>query len=183
MIVRKDEGPYTETPVDEEGSLMADQQALDHVLECGRWQRMWQALLRQVGEDFADLEIVWDQHVVRNAETPSEMRQILWWNAAVVCGGIDGLSAITTLDENGTMTPETRSRLVQIRKNIEDLDEEYLLRLIRRTEMVGTHEGPQTMVAAHPELSRELWVCMRGGWWRNPNAVVSDDEEDVDEEG
>ena len=111
------------------------------------------------------------------------MRQSLWWYAAAVCGGIDGLSAVTTTDENGAMTAETRGRLTQIRRDVESLDDEYLLALITKTRTFGTIEGPQTTITAYPELVREIWYCLKAGWWRSrAPAETSDDPGDGEDE-
>ncbi|KIK68103.1 hypothetical protein GYMLUDRAFT_128152, partial [Collybiopsis luxurians FD-317 M1] len=54
----KPTGPYASNPDSRQWTRAnaADQTALQHILHCGRWRRMWRAVLKQIGSDFWDEE-------------------------------------------------------------------------------------------------------------------------------
>lgn len=155
-------GPYTKENMDSAKGSWGDQVALHHVLGCGRWRRMWQEKLRQVGPDFDDTEMDTYERDMARASTVEEMRQSLWWAAAIECGGLEGLSAVTTTNEDGSLSADASQRLVLMRRYIEELDENYLRSLLEKTTSFGTFA--QTGIAVHPDFRQEVAYCCRGMW-------------------
>lgn len=172
-------GPYAS-----EDGLEADQSALHHVLYCGRWKRMWRGILRQVGPDFWDEEAEEErleteygflntrlrQAITLGCKT-DRIRQLLWWNAAVQTGGIEGMQAVqyggfnntrtlTTVVEGSEVSGEVRSYLTTLRRRIENLDEEQLLSI--NGTVVGKYA--QETISEVPDFAKEIGVCMRSLW-------------------
>lgn len=200
-------GPYAEKPdsQDDEPSA-ADQSAMHHILFCGRWRRMWRAVLRQVGPDFWDEEAQEERTKAEQGwigagdrqewkmETAPQRRHLLWWNAAVQTGGLEGAEAVATLDAAGKLQPGPLERLTALRHKIEALSDEQVLGIGSLTVGVWTKD----IVSEVPDLGHEVAVAMRRMWpgteycthcerWghviekHDPEDLVDADENDGDE--
>jgi len=93
MPVERVRGPYAGE--DAYGTTSGDGVAMNYVLRCGRWERPWEAIRRQIGPDF---EEDWRQEI---------------WNQAVQTQGLAGLEL---LRPGGV--EKWRAKLEKIRTNV-----------------------------------------------------------------
>lgn len=145
---------------------------------------MWRGILRQVGPDFWDeeaeekrreAEVGYFTTRMRQAITldgsADRTRQLLWWNAAVQTGGIEGMQAVQfggvtntrigkVMVEGKETSAEVRGYLTRLRTRIESLNEEQLLSI--RNRVVGVFA--QETISDIPDFGKEVGVCMRSLW-------------------
>ncbi|KAH8807207.1 hypothetical protein F5884DRAFT_788767 [Xylogone sp. PMI_703] len=133
-------GPYTE---DKHYSI-EDQLAAQYVLSCSRWKRLWQPVMDQIGPPFEE-----------------DWRQQLWWSA-VQSLGLEGMELVTTeavlAEKTGySLSEQWRSRLTEIRNQIQALDDEPGY---RRTLIVPSETQDVLFVFEFPDLDEDIQACM-----------------------
>ena len=128
-------GPYAPLPEGERREYVADQGALDHILNCGRWQRPWNRVCTAINIHFAD-----------------EWKQKMWFDA-VQMQGLEGMEAM--LSEAGLQ--RQRANLERIYSQINALEEQQ--------KPATNHIGRcREMVSDAPDFSNEVHVCVRSLW-------------------
>jgi hypothetical protein len=150
-------GPYLRPPGSEDVSLPADQIALNHILTCGRWRRLWQRPMLEVGPDLED-----------------QWRQVLWENACLSFGleSMDIIKDVNVTSEvdqrylaseivqpDPVLTPMWHQRLSTLRQQIEHLDSAHQK---PETRMIG--ERRPAPLSEAPNMAAEVHVCMAAYW-------------------
>ncbi|KAJ4478494.1 hypothetical protein J3R30DRAFT_3279862 [Lentinula aciculospora] len=127
-------GPYVGRRGPGQGDLPADQIALQHILKCGRWTRVWQSVTQAIGPDF------------------DGWKQKLWFDAVQ----IQGLEGMKVLETGGV--EEQHKLLLRLRNLVEKLgpgDEPS-------KHLIGTRR--KIPVSDAPDFSNEVYVCMASYW-------------------
>ncbi|KAI1247589.1 hypothetical protein MGN70_011479 [Eutypa lata] len=133
-------GPYAPGGGGDGAGGPEDQVALRHILDCGRWNRMWDRVRRLVAPDFED-----------------EWRQQMWRDAPQTIG-LQGMELVTLVDKTG-LSDTWRHRLLTLRAQIAAL---------RPEQKSGLHTLPlqrwRIQVPDVPDLRAELYACVAGYW-------------------
>ncbi|KAF9262955.1 hypothetical protein L218DRAFT_1077607 [Marasmius fiardii PR-910] len=145
-----DVGPYAPGHSD----LPSDQIALEHILDCGRWKRLWSPIALSFGPSF---EVEWKQKL---------------WFGAIQRQGIEGMLMVTAKDGSG-ISETFRERLNLLRKKIENLEEKDK----PKTAEIGRLKTE--VWESVPDFHREVYVCIRKYWpgTGTPPSFESSDEE------
>lgn len=116
-----------------------DQIAMEHILSCGRWNRLCSKALLEIGPDFQD-----------------DWRQELWWNAPLTMG-LEGFELVTIFADL-ELSPEWKDRLTEIRAQIEALQSE-----IDAPEKIEL-ERPMVGIYDVPTFRKEVRITMAKYW-------------------
>ncbi|KAH9907083.1 hypothetical protein F4778DRAFT_724645 [Xylariomycetidae sp. FL2044] len=130
-------GPYQP---DAPGPLGADQVALEYILNCGRWNRMWERVTREVGPD---LEPEWKQKL---------------WRDSLQTLGLEGMALVTIAKKRG-LSDSWKRRLRGMRSKIEALD--------AVGSRPGTYVVPiraRIEISQAPDPGVEVHACMARYW-------------------
>lgn len=127
-------GPYASGDRNIISQIEDDQVRLYHILNCRTWREAWEAVWHQIGPDFDEQ---WRQQM---------------WESAVQMQGLEGLEM---LRPGGV--EKWRSRLVEMRREIEELDERFKPEVHK----FGSQEH-ETSDA--PNLAADIYVTVSGYW-------------------
>lgn len=134
-------GPYAHRETLKEG----DQVALQHILTCHRWRRMWAAGMKKLGDDF-------QSDIVGNDEE-EPWRQKLYRNTLQI-QGLEGMQLVTLPEEE--ISNDYREKVLKIKQQIRSLRGPLPSRTI------GTRL--QAPVSEAPDPANEVYVCMASYW-------------------
>ncbi|RDW71654.1 hypothetical protein BP5796_07688 [Coleophoma crateriformis] len=149
-------GPYLPGS-DTQKNLPADQIALQFILNCGRWQRLWEKPMFEVGPDFAN---EWRQALWKNSCMSFGMESMEIVTEMKVTSEVDSrYLASQTVQPDRVLTPAWHQRLSRVRAQIEQLD---AVQHRPRTTVIGT--VLQHPVSDAPNLAEETYVCMAALW-------------------
>ncbi len=149
-------GPYLPGSKTQE-HLPSDQIALQHILHCGRWERLWQRPMLEIGPDFND---DWRQALWKNACLSFGMESMEIIKDIKVTSDVDQrYLASKTVQPDPVLTPSWCQRLSGIREQIEQLDS---VRHKPNTTLIG--DVLQHSLFEIPNIAEEIYVCMAGLW-------------------
>ncbi|KAJ9225032.1 hypothetical protein DTO027B5_2396 [Paecilomyces variotii] len=138
-------GPYA----DREKLQEEDQVALQHILTCRRWRRMWAYGTQKIGDHFLG-DSAWS-YGDRGEDEP--WRQKLYQNA-LQTQGLEGMQLVTLPSER--ISKDYREKVIKIRQQIQSL------RRPLPSRNIGTRL--QASVSEAPEPGQEAYVCMASYW-------------------
>lgn len=141
-------GPYT--PGHEE-NLPGDQIALEYIVKCRRWRRMWVAAMESIGGPEASIAAGIDTDWFHDEQV---WRERLYFNA-IHCTGLEAMQLVTL--PPGQIPQACRDKALHMKGHVDRLTS------MPRMQQVG-HRWPVSVMESVPDFGTELYVCMRSYW-------------------